>query len=185
MNQLELQRRVVEVFEQLGIRYFVTGSIASIFFGEPRFTNDIDIVAEVEASHVAQLITLFPEDEFYVSADAIRHAIQHRTQFNIIHPTSGLKVDVMIPKQDELDRSRFERRLRIRPAPDFEVYYTSPEDLILKKLEYYEQGGSEKHLRDIAGILKSGRVQVDREYVTAWARRKGWDDVWEQILSQL
>jgi len=185
MDQLELQRRVVEIFERLSIPYFVTGSIASIFYGEPRFTNDIDIVAEIEESHVAAFVSSFPEEEFYISSDAVRHAIAHRTQVNIIHPTSGLKVDVMIPKRDELDRSRFSRRVKIQPAPGFEVYYTSPEDLILKKLEYYEEGGSEKHLRDIAGILKAGRVDVDRGYVTEWARRKGWDEVWQQILSQL
>ena len=44
MGPFELLQRVVEVLEHLQIPYLVTGVIASIAYGEPRLTNDIDVV---------------------------------------------------------------------------------------------------------------------------------------------
>lgn len=116
MELHELLKYVTETLESLGIQYFVTDSIASIFYGEPRFTNDIDIVADIEEKHIPQLLKSFPEDQFYLSKDAISDAIKHRYQFNIIHPASGLKVDIIIRKRDdEFDNSRFKRSRRISP----------------------------------------------------------------------
>lgn len=92
MNQAELLRYLVETFEALGIDYMISGSQASIYYGEPRFTQDIDVVAEVTPAHVPGLLERFPFPEFYLSEDAVREAIQVRGQFNIIHPGSGLKI---------------------------------------------------------------------------------------------
>ena len=92
MEQSELLRIIVEAMRQLGARYLVTGSQASIYFGEPRFTNDIDIVADLRVEHVEPLCRLFPEPDFYVSPEAVRDAITHCTPFNIIHPQSGIWV---------------------------------------------------------------------------------------------
>ena len=84
LPELELLRRVKEIFEQLGIFYFVTGSIASISYGEPRTTNDIDIVASIQASHIRALCDAFQSPEFYLSEDAARDAV--RTHFHFIPP---------------------------------------------------------------------------------------------------
>jgi hypothetical protein len=179
MEQLELQRYVVGVLERLRIDYFVTGSLATILYGEPRFTNDIDIVADIRPEHIVPLLESFPAEEFYLSEDAIRHAIRFRSQVNILHPTSGMKVDLMIPEESEHDRSRFARRRKLHVAPDFEAYYTSPEDVILKKMKYYSDGESEKHLRDIAGMLKIMGNDIDRAYISDWSSRLGLSGVWE------
>lgn len=68
--------------------------MASVAYGEPRFTNDIDIVADIRDEHIKGLKECFPADEFYLSEDAVKMAIQRCQQFNIIHPSSGLKIDV-------------------------------------------------------------------------------------------
>jgi len=86
MGPYELLQRIVETLERLDVPYFVTGSVAAMAYGEPRLTNDIDIVAAVEERHVAGLIAAFPPDEFYISEEMIREAIRRRLQFNIIHP---------------------------------------------------------------------------------------------------
>lgn len=109
---------------------------------------------------------------------------RHR-QFNVIHPASGLKVDVMVPVMDELDRSRFGRARRVEPGPGLTASFASPEDVILKKLQYFDAGGSERHLRDIAGMLRVSGNDVDREYVTRWADRLGLDGLWKQVLDGL
>jgi hypothetical protein len=184
MEQFELQRYVVEAMQRLQIPYFITGSIASIFFGEARFTHDIDVVADVIPDKVKGLVAEFPPERFYVSEDAIRQALQHHSQFNILEPGTGLKVDVMIPTGDDHDRERFRRRVKVVPAPNLEVFMSSPEDLILKKMEFYEEGGSDKHLRDIAGMLKISGKTIDRTYINDWADRLGLSHVWQHFSSE-
>lgn len=184
MELYDLLRRVVESLERLDLPYFVTGSMATIFFGEPRFTNDIDIVVDLPAAKIAAFCASFPSEAFYVSEESARRAVSRRRQFNIIHPASGLKVDIIIPQGTPLDRSRFARRQPIHPLPDLEAAFSSPEDVILKKMESYKAGGSEKHLSDIAGVLKVMGGSLDREYIADWARRLGLVDLWEQILSK-
>ena len=181
MEQDELLRRVIETLERLRLPYLVTGSIATILYGEPRFTNDIDVVVQLTPEAAGALAAAFPAPEFYADAEQIRDAIARRRQFNVIHPASGLKVDFMIPAMDAFDRSRFARVRRVRPAPGLEADFAAPEDVILKKLQYFAEGGSEKHLRDIAGILRISPDEVDRDYVTAWARQLGLAEIWEIV----
>jgi hypothetical protein len=185
MEQFDLLRHLISVFESLSIRYFVTGSIASMFYGEPRFTNDIDVVAEVKEQHIPDLLKLFPCDEFYISEGAIRNAIKHSHQFNIIHPSSGLKIDVMICKKEPFDNSRFERIKRISPIEDTQANFASPEDVIIMKMRYYKEGESEKHLRDITGMLKISSDIIDRKYIESWVDKLGIEDIWRSILERL
>ena len=96
MGPYELLGNTVLILERLRIPYIVTGSIASMAYGEPRLTNDIDIVADVEEKHISGLLEAFPPNEFYISEDMIRDAIRRKSQFNIIHPASGLKVGIII-----------------------------------------------------------------------------------------
>ncbi len=182
MEQSELLRYFTSVLEKLGLRYFVTGSVATIFFGEPRFTNDIDIVVDLSASQICSFCAAFPDSDFYLSEEAVRSAVAKKSgQFNVIHPASGLKVDVMIPREDAFNRSRFARVKHVRPAPDYDAVFASPEDVILKKLEYYREGRSEKHLRDIAGIFKVSGAKIDLAYIDEWSSRLDLSDLWEKV----
>lgn len=184
MGPSDLLRRVVEVLEALGVPYLVTGSTATIFYGEPRFTVDVDVVVDLPPDGVSDLIAAFQSDEYYVDEDSARRAVAHRSQFNIIHPSSGLKIDVIIPEGGPFDRSRFRRARRIRPDPTFEATFASPEDVILKKLLYYREGGSEKHLRDITGILAVSSQGLDRRYILHWARKLDVEDLWRTVVER-
>jgi hypothetical protein len=185
MEQHELLATVVNCLESLGVRYLVTGSVASMAYGEPRLTNDIDVVADLKDQHVAELVGRFPAPDFYVSEDAVRRAIERRHQFNIIHPASGLKADVIIPEGDEFDESRFARARRLAPTAGTEAAFASPEDVILKKLLYYQEGGSEKHLRDIAGVLKVSPEALDLAYLADWAEKLNVGEEWRVLLARL
>jgi len=185
MVPYELLARVVAVFEHLGIPYLVTGSVAAMAYGEPRLTNDIDIVAAVAEDHISALVAAFPPDDYYISEAMIREAIRHQTQFNIIHPASGLKLDVIIRRDTAFDRSRFSRARRIHPAPSYQANFAAPEDVIIKKMEYYSQGGSEKHLRDITGMLLTSGDEIDRDYIQRWAATLGLSEIWQAILARL
>lgn len=183
MEQSDLLRRVIGVVEKLRLEYLVTGSIASTYFGEPRFTNDVDIVVRLPSGRIGELCAAFPAPEFYISEDAVRQAVQQPGQFNVIHPASGLKVDFIIARNTPFDRSRFARMMRVRPAPDYEASFATVEDVIVKKMEYFRDGGSEKHLRDILGMLKiSG---ADHAYIADWASRLGLEHIWALVQERL
>jgi hypothetical protein len=109
MEPSELLRFVVSVLERLGLRYFVTGSTVTIFYGEPRFTNDIDIVVDLPADAVAEFCRQFPDDDFYVSPEGASEAVRRHSMFNILQPRSGLKVDVIVAAPSEFNRTRFAR----------------------------------------------------------------------------
>lgn len=185
MELYDLLARVVEAFERLHIPYIVTGSVASMAYGEPRLTNDIDVVAEMREAHVSGFLAAFPPDEYYVSEEAIREGIRRQGQFNIIHPASGLKVDVIIRKDTPFDRSRFARARVAYPAETYTASFSSPEDVIIKKMEFYREGGSDKHLRDITGMLKVSGDEIDEAYIVEWAERLGLRDIWDAIKRRL
>jgi hypothetical protein len=185
MEPADLLRHACDVLDRLRMTYLVTGSTATIAYGEPRFTNDIDIVVDLSADKVAQLCAAFPSPDFYLSEETVRRAVSRRGQFNVIHPSSGLKVDMMVPTDSPFNRSRFARAKKIRPAPDFDATFSSAEDVILKKMEAYREGGSEKHLRDITGVLKISGAKLERGYIEDWADRLGTAEIWREILKRV
>ncbi len=185
MSPAELLQFLVAALDRLGLRYVIVGSTASITFGEPRLTNDIDVVVDLRLAKVGELCAAFPADEYYVSVDAALAAVNGRGQFNIIHPASGLKIDIIVPSDSEFDQRQIQRGVRVNIPPDLAVNFASPEDVILKKLEYFHEGGSEKHLRDIAGILRIRGDNLDRAYISDWAGRLGVGEIWTRILDRL
>ena len=185
MNQADFLRFAISVLERLQIPYLVCGSVAAGAFGEPRMTRDIDVVLALRPDQVDALCTAFPAPEFYVSPSAAREAIQFEKQFNVIHPESGNKPDLMICRRDEWSQSQLSRRQRVKLLDDCEAYSASPEDVIISKMLYYLEGGSEKHLRDSTGILQVQKERIDRAYIADWASRYGLTDIWEAILRRL
>ena len=183
VEQSDLLRYTVDRLEEMGIVYAIVGSFASGAYGEPRFTMDIDIVVDLRDNHIDAFCASFPDPEFYASKPAIRDAVHRRTQFNIIHPTSGNKIDFMMSGTDPWSRNQLARRQSVQILPDRAGYVASPEDVILGKMLYYHEGGSEKHLRDIAGIL---RVQgADRQYIARFADQLGVVEVWQAVLERI
>jgi hypothetical protein len=178
VTQAELLRYLVDVLHALGLDYMIVGSHASIYYGEPRFTQDVDVVIALTRSVLPAFLDRFPPVDFYVSADAALDAIGRHGQFNIIHGASGVKIDVFIGKDTDYDRTRFERRQRLPFVAGREAYFARPEDVILYKLLYFRDGGSDRHLRDIAGMLAVSGAEIDVGYVSEWARRLGVAEIW-------
>jgi predicted nucleotidyltransferase len=182
VEQLDLLKRVAALLDSLGVPYMIVGSYGSTVYGEPRFTNDIDIVADLPPSAVPEIVAAFPVPEFYLSEDAVRAAIKDRFQFNVLHPASGNKVDVIVPQTNEWARTQLNRRRELMLDGGFVTYAASPEDVIVGKLWYYSIGGSDKHLRDIAGMLRVGGEAIDRATVARWAAALGYSDIWEAVV---
>jgi hypothetical protein len=183
VNQAELLELLANTLEELGIPYLVTGSVATIAYGEPRFTNDIDVVVKLFPHQVSDFCSAFPADHFYISPEAVKEAIDRHSQFNILYPAVGLKIDVMVAEDTDFNDSRFSRTNRLRVAPNLKVNFASPEDVIVKKLAFYREGGSDKHLRDIRGVLAVMGDDIDRGYIDRWVNIFGLLPEWSAVLA--
>lgn len=164
-TEIDIIREVSAALERESIPYMFTGSIAANFYTTPRMTRDIDIVLDVHPSRVEKLNTLFEQD-YYLDSDAIRESIKSETMFNMIHNESLIKVDCIIRKNSEYRLTEFMRRRRIT-VQDFEIYIVSLEDLVLSKLFWAKDSGSEMQLGDVKNLLKN---EYDKPYLMEWAR---------------
>ncbi|MDX9993417.1 MAG: hypothetical protein RBS68_15355 [Anaerolineales bacterium] len=178
---------VTDVLEKMGISYAVGGSMSSSVHGIMRSTMDVDIVADVQLQHIPAFVAALSK-EFYADDEMIRDAIEHHSSFNLIHLETAYKVDVFIPKQRVFDQLQLQRRMPslIMTNPDRTVYVTSPEDIILSKLEWYRMGGevSERQWRDILGVMKTRSGQLDLAYLRKLAKMLKVDDLFERILAE-
>ncbi len=182
MEQNELLRYTICALQELGISYLIGGSLASSAYGEPRLTNDIDLVADLQPRHVPGLMAKFQMEEFHLDEEAVNGAIARKGQFNIIHPSSGYKVDVFVARRDAFSQSQFARRNTLRLPDGDDAYFASPEDVILNKMIYWRMGQSERQLNDILGMLRVQGERLDRAYIQSWAIRLDLAEAWEMIL---
>lgn len=175
-NELDVVRDISETFEELGVPYMLTGSLAMNYYATPRMTRDIDIVVELEPDLVARLVARL-EPEYYVPVERARRAAAERTMFNVIHQESVIKVDCIVRKESEYRRVEFERRQSISVA-GFRTVIVSKEDLVLSKLVWAKDSRSELQLGDVKNLLSTG---YDVDYVELWAGRLGVDALLEEI----
>jgi hypothetical protein len=185
VEQSDLLRLALDTLEDLRVPYAIVGSFASGAWGESRFTQDIDILVELRRDQVAPLCRTFTNAGCYVSETAAYEALDRRSQFNVIHPSSGNKIDFMLAGEARWTRDQLQRRRRLRLFPDRDGDVSAPEDVILGKLMYYRDGGSEKHLRDITGILKVSGSTLDRDYIARHAAQLHVSDMWLAILNNV
>ena len=176
--------RVTRGLDDLGIDYMLTGSFASSIQGEPRSTQDIDLVVALTPSDADKLAEVFPDTEFYLSLPAMREAIERRGMFNLIHEESGYKVDFWILKDLPFDTLRFSRK-RPETAWGIVLKVSTPEDTILAKLRWAKQyGGSEKQFNDALRVFEVQSPLLDMAYLDDWANRLDVVDLWARLKSE-
>jgi len=165
--------RVGEAIESVGGAYFVGGSLASSLQGEPRATNDIDLVIDVPAARISDLVDALGDD-FEVDVDMLRDALLNARSCNIFYLPTVVKLDLFAVGRSPFDASEFGRRSRVlvRP-PEGTLVVKSPEDTVLRKLLWYVGGGSisERQWRDVVEVLRVSGPAMDRSYLESWADR--------------
>jgi hypothetical protein len=184
MSQQELLKRVVNVLTSAGIDYMITGSVASSLQGEPRASHDIDLVILLRPEAVTRLLADFPAPEFFLSEQAIRDAIRHKSMFNLLQVNEGDKVDFWLLTDEPFDQSRFARR-RAEEVFGAALNVSAPEDTILAKLRWCQlAGGSEKQFKDALRIYEVQGSKLDIDYLRTWARQLGVDDLWQRLQAE-
>ena len=180
MNDLlAVALQVIEVLDLRGVRYTIGGSLASSFSGEPRASIDVDIVVDLAEDEVDAFVAALGED-FYADGDSIRRAVRNRSNVNLIHHASGVKVDLFVAGSF-LEVRQLERRrsVRLDDAVDRFVYIHSPEDILLQKLDWFRRGGgvSDRQWRDVLSILIVQANRLDEPYLRSVAAESGLTDL--------
>lgn len=182
---LRLLIRVASLLEQLDIPYLVGGSMASSILGEPRATVDIDVAVRLPRDRVDALVDALGSD-FYVDRAAALDAVRRRASFNAIHQETVLKVDFFVLGDTSFDREQLSRRrpLPISDSGGQHVFVSSAEDLVLRKLEWYQAGGgvSDRQWRDVLGVLKVQAGRLDVDYLRRWAGELGLGELLDRAL---
>jgi predicted nucleotidyltransferase len=168
----DFMKQVVPCLNDAGTRYFVTGSMASMNYGEVRSTVDLDIVVDLRYSDANMLTEHFALPHWYLDRKAMLNAMQDCTSFNVIDNESIYKIDFMVVDASGYNKVRFDR-VRARTVGGVPVKMSAPEDVILMKLKFHQEGGSDKHLRDIASMFKVSGDEIDRLYLEKWAAELG------------
>lgn len=172
--------------DAVGARYMVTGSVAGIAYGEPRLTNDVDIVLGIDDGLTDQLEAIFPADRFYCPPRDVIHIEARRAyrgHFNIIHHESGMKADVFTAGVDPLHAWGLAHRRNVA-LDQAACFWIAPlEYVILKKLEYYREGRSEKHLMDIRGMMAVSGESMDRSFFDHHLDAMNLRTEWATVMS--
>ena len=183
MEQDELILQFVRRFNQAGIRYMVGGSVAAMFYGRPRFTHDVDCVAFLNDADIRRLPEIFPPSDFYLPPTEVIFAAAARERlgsFNIIHKDSTFKADVYLTGRDDFNAWAFRSRNSVQF--EGETLVLAPiEYVIVRKLEFFREGGSEKHLKDIQGMLEVSGDRLDRAVLHEWVVRQGVEAEWAKV----
>lgn len=182
----EFLKLLLDCLKTTQVEYMIGGAIAEWAWGEPRATQDLDIVIDLAPESIGRFSEELKKRDMLVPTDIILDAMMEDRAdipLNAIHMYSGLKADLYLMKEgDELRQSAFKRRVLVDYGPPIgEVYVHSPEDLILYKLLYLGLSGQPKHARDIAAILRARKNKINLKYIDEWVARLGLASIWIEL----
>ena len=179
---------VIDVLQELGVRYHLGGSFASAIHGVPRQTMDADLVVDLGAGRVAALVDRL-QGLFYVDLNVAKDAVASHGSFNAIHLETGFKIDFFAKGTGDFDDIELDRSelTQITADPPRSAYVKTAEDLILRKLQWFRSGGgvSDRQWRDVLGVLTAVGRDLDRDYLHQWASNLGLADLLEQATSEV
>ena len=173
-SQEKLLIKIAKILSDLKIKYFVAGSFAVSVWGIPRATFDIDIIVKLIEPQAVPLAKALKEifRAGYADENMIKDAIRHNGEFNFIDPNSGLKVDFWVTKEENSKPPELKNR-KLKKISGQKVYFASPEDLILSKLQWYQETQSTRHLEDVQSVFKISGKKLDMRYLRQWAKKLG------------
>jgi hypothetical protein len=183
MREPELFLLFVRPLNRAGIRYVVSGSVAAIFYGEPRLTHDIDCIVFLNADACRKLFEIFPAKNFYMpplETILAEIAREQKGHFNLIHHATGFKADFYPTRRDDMNAWAFRGKRTMEFAGET-IPLAPPEYVIVRKLEYYREGRAEKHLRDIRAMIAVSGKEIDRIAIKEWVQRRGLEAEWKHV----
>ena len=179
---------IINVFDEMGISYYLCGSLASSAYGLSRTTQDIDLVSDISMGHVNSFVEKLKE-KYFIDAEMIRDAIKSETSFNLIHLDTMFKIDIFILKVDSYSKTSFNRIQEDsldQGKDSLKIFISSPEDVILSKLIWFKLGSeiSERQWLDILGVIKIQGDNLDKEYLIQWSKQRDIYDLLRKAFKE-
>jgi len=181
-SQNDFLKKLVKALDNCSIPYMLSGSFSSSFYGQPRATQDADIIiATTEEQLIAFVKSL--SDDYYVSDDTAREALKNNSMFNVIDIQNSWKADFIIRKDRPFSREEFRRRRKAN-IMGLAVWIVSPEDIILSKPEWAKKSESGQQFLDALGVATVQYDRLDRDYLYKWAKELRVESSLERLLKQ-
>lgn len=186
---------VVRALEEIGAPYMLVGAFAGSAFGITRATFDVDMLVDLQEPHFDALAQRFPPPRYYADPEQMRNSTRLGIMFNIIDTSQGIKADLVPLSGKPTYREAFARRIRRtfqdESGNEFEAWCARPEDIMLGKLEAWQEGRSAKHPADIREMLVFilgglSDEDLNLDYISARAARLGAEvlELWQVLLHQ-
>jgi hypothetical protein len=184
---LQAVQPVIQAFEMAAIPYYIGGSIASSVYGMARSTMDVDLIADLKLTHIPRLKQIL-ENKYYIDAEMIADAIRKNSSFNLIHLETMIKIDVFIHENQPYQNEAFQRKRKdtLEDTGKIQFYISSPEDIIINKLQWYKIGGlvSERQWLDIIGVVKVQADLLDKKYLKKWSKILGLSSLLKNAFAE-
>ena len=186
-DTLKAALAAASILDEMGVRWFLGGSLASSVHGIPRDTFDADIMADLGPQHVKPFLKRLG-DAWYADEGAIMQAMQARSSFNLIHFATAMKVDVFLPKLRRFDGGEFarSRKMLVAEGSDVEASVCCAEDIVIAKLEWYRLGGedSQRQWSDVLGVLRLNDGKLDLELLRTSAEEVGVVELLKKAIEE-
>jgi hypothetical protein len=185
MPEPEIFLLFIKPLNRLQVIYMITGATAAIVYGAPRLTNDLDLVLRLSVNQIGQFRAAFSEAEFYVPPEDImvmEVSREQRGHVNLIHLVTGFKADCYLAGKDPLHSWALENRHQFQIGKET-IWVAPPEYVILRKLEYFREGGSEKHLNDIRNMMRISHKEIDFNLLEEKIAQLNYSQEWKLVKS--
>lgn len=177
MSAPDVLRRITASLDHAGIAYMLTGSFASANYGAPRSTLDIDLVIAANPEQLRKFVQSLPQNEYYADLEAGLEALHRESMFNVIDLADGWKIDLIMRKTRAFSQEEFNRR-QVADLRGLSLFVTSPEDLIVAKLEWSKLSRSKRQIEDVAAVLRVRHKSLDHAYLEKWIRELKLEKEW-------
>jgi hypothetical protein len=174
-------QKIARVLDDCGIRYHLTGGLVSVYYAEPRLTQDADLVvdpAQLQA-HLEQFLDALRRLDYLATEETIRDAVSRGRSFQIIDTQERLKVD-LYPR--ELVPGALDRSTLIDLTTELRIPIASRPDLIASKLVWIDKG-SHKSRRDVRMLMR-GATDDEQSLAREYAEHLGLTDLFDEVLAE-
>jgi len=167
MNSLvQALQKIVHILEEEHIPYMVVGGFALSYYNRARTTNDIDINIQVYPNQLEKIVKYYPD--WMPSLQAFKDNAERGTVFNLFDFDTGVKMDFMVYQDSDYNWTAFERKKSV-DYMRVKCNVSSPEDLVLSKLIWYNLSKSEKQWADLVFLMTI--PDLNRQYLELWSTK--------------
>jgi hypothetical protein len=173
--------KAASILKMYGIRFHLTGGLTAVLYGEPRMTQDIDIVIDNQAvaRQLAEFIAALDQSDFMFNATSLKQAIDEHGMFQLFDKVEALKLDIY-PR--ELIAGELDRSCMVEVFDGVELPVASRADSAASKLVWISKG-SHKSRRDLRQIYRTGNDE-DRALIRDLARQLALESLLDQVLNE-